>query len=381
MSASSGELSRFQLAVFSGRWKIVQDLLAHVEGDAQAKKVMLESRVSPLRSSMTMIAIVGSRICMAPPEMAAQTDYVKVMTLLLEHDVRVDSRDVVGRTLIHYATAGLASQMTLQMADLCIAKDKKDREKAAAEGAAGAGSGPAAALVDLQDRFGEVALCGSIMSQSVEALTFLAVTHLADPHIGGYGAETTPFKMAQYHPNLGSVISKGLAKSSKKDGDFGKCAVCGAEEAKVCSRCKCVHYCSAQCQTAHWKKHKKQCKEWSEKIWRITPYVHSGSTASLTLSGMKDWTGKAPKTKAFGDDFDCKIQVPLQQGTDQALVLYDRQRSWTVMIGPENCSAVNEIEAVIRAEGQMGGLKGYFRAVVVEKGVLHVWQKMVNHVF
>lgn len=41
-----------------------------------------------------------------------------------------------------------------------------------------------------------------------------------------------------------------------------KCMTCGKEASKCCSRCKLVYYCSAECQTAHWKKeHKLKCSQ------------------------------------------------------------------------------------------------------------------------
>ncbi|KAI0223920.1 Zinc finger MYND domain-containing protein 10 [Lamellibrachia satsuma] len=41
--------------------------------------------------------------------------------------------------------------------------------------------------------------------------------------------------------------------------DPPKCAVCGAEASKRCSRCQNEWYCRRECQVNHWKKHKKAC--------------------------------------------------------------------------------------------------------------------------
>merc|ERR1719277_1462985 len=39
--------------------------------------------------------------------------------------------------------------------------------------------------------------------------------------------------------------------------DPPKCAVCGAEATKRCSRCQNEWYCCRECQVQHWPKHKK----------------------------------------------------------------------------------------------------------------------------
>jgi len=39
-----------------------------------------------------------------------------------------------------------------------------------------------------------------------------------------------------------------------------KCDVCKTSTTKACARCKTSYFCSAECQKAAWKKHKKTCK-------------------------------------------------------------------------------------------------------------------------
>ncbi|CAK8688765.1 unnamed protein product [Clavelina lepadiformis] len=41
--------------------------------------------------------------------------------------------------------------------------------------------------------------------------------------------------------------------------DVPKCAVCGAEASKRCSRCRQEWYCKRECQVSHWSKHKTVC--------------------------------------------------------------------------------------------------------------------------
>ena len=35
--------------------------------------------------------------------------------------------------------------------------------------------------------------------------------------------------------------------------------IISSQELKACGKCKCVKYCSRDCQVSHWKKHKKAC--------------------------------------------------------------------------------------------------------------------------
>ena len=42
--------------------------------------------------------------------------------------------------------------------------------------------------------------------------------------------------------------------------EFSKCAACGSTASKFCKGCRCVIYCNAECQLAHWQKHREFCK-------------------------------------------------------------------------------------------------------------------------
>jgi hypothetical protein len=59
-------------------------------------------------------------------------------------------------------------------------------------------------------------------------------------------------------------------KEAKARPKMSTCEFCRKEETKVklfrCSRCKFVRYCSKECQTADWKKHKHACSFLKEKM-------------------------------------------------------------------------------------------------------------------
>ena len=55
-----------------------------------------------------------------------------------------------------------------------------------------------------------------------------------------------------------SSISHGRAKSIR---EYAHCPMCLKNASEVCSKCRTVYYCSAECQKAHWKlSHKKACQ-------------------------------------------------------------------------------------------------------------------------
>jgi hypothetical protein len=51
-------------------------------------------------------------------------------------------------------------------------------------------------------------------------------------------------------------------------GNLDECSnpECGGIGPKRCSRCKQVRYCGRECQLAHWKAHKADCKRWSAEL-------------------------------------------------------------------------------------------------------------------
>jgi len=80
--------------------------------------------------------------------------------------------------------------------------------------------------------------------------------------------------------------SRGVGQPAARDAERGacpqcsglasRCAACGAgmqrcancaaivSKANCCSRCHCTYYCGRECQRAHWKTHKKECKSSEE---------------------------------------------------------------------------------------------------------------------
>eukprot|EP01091_Cochliopodium_minus_P010675 TRINITY_DN2880_c0_g1_i1.p1 TRINITY_DN2880_c0_g1~~TRINITY_DN2880_c0_g1_i1.p1 ORF type:complete len:329 (-),score=83.95 TRINITY_DN2880_c0_g1_i1:52-1038(-) len=63
------------------------------------------------------------------------------------------------------------------------------------------------------------------------------------------------------HPLIGSQFTHILTVPNYFKIDFSTiCIVCYKSTTKRCLRCKSVSYCSKNCQSKHWEKHKKDCK-------------------------------------------------------------------------------------------------------------------------
>ena len=147
---------------------------------------------------------------------------------------------------------------------------------------------------------------------------------------------------------------------------------------KLCSGCRCTRYCSAECQQAHWKKHKKACRERQQRKWRVKPAQAENMSSHGQVPLGPSWEGRLPKVaKAFGDEFDVKIQIGMQD-TDPMMV-YDKQRSFTLIVTAINCPVqYKDMFATVQAVG-VAGRKGYFKATVPEPGgVMEIYPHTIN---
>ncbi|XP_026581183.1 zinc finger MYND domain-containing protein 10 [Pseudonaja textilis] len=61
--------------------------------------------------------------------------------------------------------------------------------------------------------------------------------------------------------------------------DKPKCAVCGCEATKRCSRCRNEWYCKRECQVQHWQKHKKACNLIADTVKKIQEDVQMQATS------------------------------------------------------------------------------------------------------
>ena len=139
------------------------------------------------------------------------------------------------------------------------------------------------------------------------------------------------------------------------------CVLCGksapdGEKFKRCARCNGADYCSRECQTSHWKEHKRMCGKSAEQLRareggdsnaaraslvfdlaHVPVTMRGMSTANISMSGQPARSrvleqGKAPKNIHGSTEFAVKVQA-----TDAALLgsegampcsVYDERRSF-----------------------------------------------------
>ena len=93
-----------------------------------------------------------------------------------------------------------------------------------------------------------------------------------------------------FHYFLHISIKSYHHQSKAVDSMLLNCAACGkgGEGLKECNRCKLVKYCNANCQRAHWSKHKKECKKRAaelhdEALFKQPPSRNECDICMLTL--------------------------------------------------------------------------------------------------
>jgi len=91
------------------------------------------------------------------------------------------------------------------------------------------------------------------------------------------------------------------------------CSNCGKtdKDLKGCNACRCIRYCSASCQKAHWKTHKKECRQIEAVLKKGEPrdgkyYLDLSVQVDGEDSGLFDEPPKNP------DCVVCMVRLPLE---------------------------------------------------------------------
>ena len=145
---------------------------------------------------------------------------------------------------------------------------------------------------------------------------------------------------------MDSVFKKLLDSDEPKDDGIDLCPLCDQPSRNRCTGCYVIRYCSKECQLAHWKKHKKICKETKNQYIPIT-LIKSNEKTSI------------PK-----DNFIVEIQIsPGNDGSETENLTLSEKSSGVLGTIDKNDASFASILEKIQAEG-VDKVKGFFHAVV-----------------
>ena len=159
-----------------------------------------------------------------------------------------------------------------------------------------------------------------------------------------------------------------------------KCGHCGESDGamRMCSRCGSVAYCSRECQTAHWKAHKKVCRAKGSGVRIKLDSIHPNHVGKYVSNipnnlGIRGLVPPAPRTtlQAASPDnlpqgqlFIFKVCVDMGDPLNRPMLCYDSSRRLELMIWSGSCEKKTELAQLVMTKGERGGIKLYLRGEV-----------------
>mmetsp|Transcript_37639 Transcript_37639/g.61458 ORF Transcript_37639/g.61458 Transcript_37639/m.61458 type:complete len:488 (-) Transcript_37639:266-1729(-) len=247
-------------------------------------------------------------------------------------------------------------------------------------------------LTDIQDRVGSVSLHELCLPQQIsggperiDVAEFLLQKHRTSIHTKD--TEDTdgvsPFQMVS---GLGQMVgARGVAKlimeaatrearqtTKAKRQSKRCCANCKNvldKEASSCSRCKVARYCGRECQVAHWKEHKHECKDLAACSLGVKldppnkmklPFGMNYGSVSFQTGGASNAEGieyKKPRNMEYDKKFVVKVQAT---GDHVPIFVYDQTKKCEFYISPGQ-TGFQEILTEIRNESAWQGQKTFMK--------------------
>jgi hypothetical protein len=234
--------------------------IAKVKAHFKRQPMLLDRRESLMRFNGLFHVLQGYRqlgsgesVLSVTPKRT--TRHFECAKLLLEHGTDVDCRDVGGHTPLHHCTGQFGTDRSLKFAQYFLAQG---------------------ADVNAKNRFGATPLFAPVMSNNYSCLDWL-LDNGADPNLTDNDG-TSVIKLTSLNQTLRERLTKYSLKKGKEErrmaqekGTYRTCAVCSTKSElmkfyygtfmKRCTGCYLVWYCSAECQRAGWKDHRRDCKK------------------------------------------------------------------------------------------------------------------------
>jgi hypothetical protein len=215
------------------------------------------------------------------------------------------------------------------------------------------------------------------ISASVEEQALWRAQLARNAQPGGVCAHGVLRRSAVAAPPPAALPSAAGAAAERAPAEHMACAHCRGAARLTCEACLGAHYCTKECQAAHWPAHKTACRgtvtassgdEGPASV--LIPVVAGGTPIAVTLlntrqglgAGRPGMTDAVPKNPHGGRRFLIKVQVPLSGGGELPMMVYDEPRALTRLLGPEDGAAYGTVLALVQARGALGGLKGFLWA-------------------
>jgi len=286
-----------------------------------------------------------------------RNEHVRILRKLISLGVDVNVRDVAGFTPLHHCVIRIGNDVTLEMAEILI---------------------QAGAKVDAKNRMGETPLLESTMYNKLDFISLL-LKHGATPSIednDGHSAQ----ELALYNLRIRNMFGKAeldRAKAERKElrevgGRLSQCSVCKkSSNTMKCSGCFSVWFCGRECQRTAWPTHQRECKEIRAQysVCNLVP------VANFTAVCENYSTGKFYETETSGPrkhHFVVKIQLCLTDMKPKmggSMMIYNKDRTVFCLLEKKFNDLVHtKLEKLIIDQG-VGGLKGYFHAILTKEGL------------
>lgn len=432
--ATEGAFSSFAFMCVAGLSSAVSKMIEEVTNRVhqpwsrnQELNTLLETRETSLRlSPLLLIVSVGKNLNSPSPSASPQG----VAKILLKYGANPDAQDVLGKTVCHYGAGAMATNMTLEVVDMCIHASKtshlfgKDIElhglttetmngKRGVVGGFDPDTGrrslfleeagkevwikpenmrliaPSAPvdimmLTDVQDRLGSVSLHEVTMQNRVDVAKFLLKKHQTSIYTEDLD-KVSPFKLSSGMGRMAFDVSQIIMDTAKESGEVNTkikktiercCANCqkdlGKDGGNGCGRCKVTLYCGKDCQTEHWKDHKRQCSKLAVLAAGVKidpPSDHCATISNSFGTVHQQGTYRRPRNVDVGEKFVIKIQC---SGASAPLLIYDETRTCQFSINPGQ-TGFNEIWTETRKEMAWNGRKTFMKASFDESGTCTIY--------
>lgn len=408
---------------------MIQDLnIQQPHSQSIELKKLLETRETSLRLSPLLFLVSGGKNMAVDQHL----DHIGVAKVLLKAGACPDAQDVLGKTVCHYGAGVMATDMTLELVDMCIRASRssmlygkevilfglKAVEMNGKKGIAG-GFDPDSErrvvflvednkevwikpanikfedeleegerekkpmLTDVQDRMGTVSLHEVIMQDREDVAKFLLTKHSTSMHTTDMDG-LSPMDMVMQNQLMAPKVSKLMHSITRKEAGIarkeaktksGVCAGCQVDLGKTgghrCSACKVTLYCGRECQVSHWKReHKYECSTIKANTSGVKLQPPEGQFKYGVSMSFQSGRKYDQGTYRIPDGIQPheKFVIKVQGGGDMMPIMVYDESRTCEFTLGPGTPGFKEVLAEIRKEPAWGGRKTFMKASFDDEG-------------